>query len=195
MLAGVDLLIPAEHFVSGEHADRAMSAMLDAIAFAAEMHTLCAQGRGTGRVVVCQLPAELPVTLARAIEAAAAQVEVAVGELGVASLPVRGSAMGIAFDPATALSAGLDVVGETAKLSGRLVAARWSDMSSAGRVVPPSSRRYDTAMYRATLATVGFTGPVVLDLRGVERQERAASSALEAWRSAAAALPGVSPAR
>lgn len=92
---------------------------------------------------------------------------------------------GAGIDPAGVLMGGGDPVTEVAKLAGRLVSARYSDVNSLGRRAAGGSRRdggrLDVASYAAILATTGYAGWVVLDLRQVPDPERAAARAITAW--------------
>ncbi len=79
-VAGVDLLIPAEHFESGEFADRAVGAVVDAIGLAADLRGF---GATTGEPVVCATMGGEPVGgVLDSINAAAERDGVRVALLG-----------------------------------------------------------------------------------------------------------------
>lgn len=212
--SGVDLWVPPEHFVSPAHADRAMTAALEAIGLAGEV-ARHAEAPG-GAVVSLMLPlsggagaedagtagAEADAGAVRAALAERAEREgVTVADHAWAASdgaqPRRSRFMGRlsgGLDPAGVLMAGGDPLAAAAALGKLLAAARLSDVTAAGRraVGPGGSGggRLDVAAYAVTLGVVGFAGPVVLDLRDVPDQAEAAARAAEAW-SAACGAPSV----
>ena len=164
VLSGVDLWIPPEHFTEPESADRAMSALGEAIRFAAEMGVLC----GSGGVVSCGLPKDEAVRSFAEQQAAAAGCIVADHSWPLDSVREAESAIRAGIDPAVVLAA--EGVG---KGIGRLIAgvgavasARLSDLDGSGRV-EAGKGSLDQMSYEATLVTVGYAGLLVVDMRGL----------------------------
>jgi sugar phosphate isomerase/epimerase len=214
--SGVDLWVPPEHFVSPAHADRAITAALEAIGLAGELARQSAAPRGAVVSLMLPLadePGAEPAAEVGAVRAALAEraeregVTVAdhawvPGE----SAQARGSRfmgrLAAGLDPAGVLMAGGEPLAAAASLGHLLASARLSDVTAAGRrAVGPGGAgrsrgagagggRLDVAAYAVTLGVVGFVGPVVLDLRDVPDQAEAAARAAEAW-SAASAAPAV----
>ncbi len=196
-LAGVDLLIPAAHYVEDGTADRALSAARAGVEFAAELAGLV--GSAGAEVLTVTLPgagAGAGVgegeAARRGREVLGALVEAAErcgGRVADASWPAPAEAMeeespvGVAIDPAAVLAAGAQVDVEAARIGRRVFAARLSDTDAGGRTAAGEGR-LDVRAYVATLATIGFAGSVALDLRGVARQREAARKAMERFEAA-----------
>jgi sugar phosphate isomerase/epimerase len=192
MLAGIDVFIPRRHFVDAAQVDRAMAAVLGAIALAAAL----------GRVPVSLA---LPVA-ALGTDARAALVEAADGR-GV-RLAVHAEdqadalrqwveqvdmpALGAGVDAAAVLGQGGDPVAAVHQWKGRLAVARLSDLDSptAGGVrCAAGEGELDVAGYRIAVdLAAGRAGPVVLDLRGLANPLAAALRGKEAWDGAATRL-------
>ena len=181
--AGVDFFIPPEHFLKPDMVDRAVSGVLAAIDLAADL-----AGLGAGSVVTRStspasvsivLPEKLAPDMRRSLSdhALSQGVRLAdhawpIGERdgGGGGGGGEGEAIGIGLDPATVLSAGADPIMLAAKIGSRLVCARLSDVGAGapgGARTAPGSGRLDVTAYLAILATVGYTGHVILDLHGL----------------------------
>lgn len=182
-ISGVDLWIPAEHFVDEARSDRAIGTACEALAFAAEVVPLASGGRRP--VVSLTLPAgdetnrELVDAAARAIGEHAQRVGAVVAD---SQWPPDarsvGEPIGVGIDPAAVIAEGVTSAAKAASRMGqRLAGARLTDLSSAGmRVEPGGSRgRLDVMTYLVALATAGYDGSVVVDLRGVADARGAAS--------------------
>lgn len=176
-VSGVDLWIPPAHFVSPAHVDRAVDAVREALAFAADMASL-AGGRA---VVSLELPAD----------EGASQVVAALGDYAAASVariadhawPARaegtaGAFVGVGVDAAALLLAGVDPAKEGARLGARWIAARLSDVSSVGRV-EPGRGRLDLLGFLVAIGTSANVGAPVVDLRGIADQEAVARAVVE----------------
>lgn len=179
-LAGVDLWIPPAHFLDPARSDRAMSAVREALGFAAEI-----AGLTSGRAVVSmQLPADraAAASVTGAIAGAAQQVgaQVADHTWPPADGTSEEAPIGIGLDPATVLLAGGARTPDQALLAAgeRLVAARLSDLTSSGRV-PPGTGRLDLLSYLVAAATIPGAEPLVLDLQGLVNQSEVASRVVE----------------
>jgi sugar phosphate isomerase/epimerase len=189
-IAGVDLFLPRSHYVEDRHQDRAVGATLAAIELAADL----------GRV---PLSVTLPITdLAPDIRAAMVQsadvhgVRLAVhaedqpAELLQWAKAVDLPALGVALDPAAVLARSQSPP-EVARQAGQYLAvARLSDLTSATAVrCRVGDGDLDLAEYRVAVDLApGRTGPVVLDLRGIESVLDAAIRARRAWDDAAFAV-------
>ena len=178
-LAGIDLWIPASHFVEAEHIDRAVAVGVGTIDLAAELASLSAGDA----VVHLTLPDEGGDAAARALAAAA---ETAGVQLADHRWPMRSWEGPIAagLDPAVALMEKADPV--SAATSGSLVSARVSSLGDAAMRVALDAHgsRLDVAAYRASLSLSPLLLTLVTDVRGVHDAKAAALSALNAWEEA-----------
>lgn len=186
-LAGVDLWVPSGHFVAPEHSDRAFEAVREAVGFAAEMKGLVEGGSvvcvslpqgeagGEARRVVGEFGASLGVVVADHAWPVPGETEGVDGG-GVGENGAERGWIGIGLDPAAVFAfagVGGDPGMEAARLGGRLVCARLSDLSAEGRV-EPGAGRLDVEAYLAMLDAAGYRRTVVLDLRGLKDQTRVA---------------------
>ena len=186
-LGGVDLMLPRGHYTDPVHQDRAMGATLAGIELAADL----------GRLPLSlTLPADgLPDDLRSALVTAADghgirlavhaedQLDALVAWVEQVDLP----ALGIGLDPAGLLARSEDAAEAAQRLGRRLAVGRLCDLS-----MPSATRRtvgdgdLDVAAYRVALDLApARTGPVVLDLRGVEQPFDAACAGRTAWDGAA----------
>lgn len=199
-LAGLDLFIPRRHFILGEHLDRAISATLAAIELAADL----------GKV---PLSLALPVksladstrkTLVEAAEgrgvrlAIHAEDQLEALEAWVNALDLW--SLGVAIDPAALLARAADPAAAVHRIGKRLAVARLDDVAMTG--AEPGAEGGDESFagvrsfvgegdldldaYRVAVDLApGRTGPVVLDLRGIENPLAGAVAAKAAWEHAA----------
>lgn len=204
--SGVDLWIPAAHFGDQAHMDRAVAAASDAIEFAADVRTL--MGEGGANASTSAIPSvclTLGTACAPAVRAALAAradtcgVRIAdctypfgSGEVGLTSGGetasgagdsglVRGGPIGVGLDPAAVLLAGGNPLKLVSTLGGRLACARLSDATSVERV-GAGSGQLRVFEYAVGLATGGWPGCVVTDVRGTRDLRGAAAQAVEAWK-------------
>jgi len=180
-LSGLDLWIPDDHFASPEHADRAVAATTQAIALAADLATLAAS---PGRTVSLRLPTVMADGVECSLLDAAERFEVRIADH---SWPLREQGeregrLGVGVDPAALLMAGEDPVAIAARLGDRLAGVRLSDLDSGGARVVPGRGRLDTEAFIAAVSVAGWTGPLIVDLRGVSPLERAMALVIEDWR-------------
>ncbi len=185
-IAGLDLFLPRRHFIEAEQLDRAMTATLAAIELAADL----------GRV---PLSLTLPVgrvkddvksTLIEAADGRSVRLAIhAEDELDGLSAWLDAAdqhALGAGIDPAALLARGEKAVRTTQRFAGRLAVARLSDLTSSALRCPIGEGELDIAAYRVTLdLAAARTGPVVLDLRGLENPAAAAIAGRKAWDGAA----------
>jgi sugar phosphate isomerase/epimerase len=178
---GVDLFIPAGHLLDPARADRAVAAVVSALEFVAELARLDEGGAGFARAVTMDLGfpdgAEARLVrseLERAAERCGAVIaDVALGLGDAAGVALGGASspfFGAEIDPGMALVRGVEPVARVHALAraGALAGARLSDASSLGRCVPGAGR-LDMLAYSVALVTAGVRGPIVIDLRGVDR--------------------------
>ncbi len=163
--SGLDLFIPPGHFKDPVHADRAVSAVLDAIELAADLARLASSGvvspggsggvragGGSGRVVSLILPAETPALSREALAERAETCGVRIADHAWPPAPAQGP-IGVGIDPALLLLCGEDPVAQVSRITAgmpaaagtqdtsgthvrdRLVSARLCNASSTGRVL------------------------------------------------------------
>ena len=200
-IAGLDLFVPSRHFADPANMDRAMEATLAGIQLAADL------GRLTVSIAlpVKQMTDEQKTVLAQAADGhgigLAIHAEDQIDELLAWIKEVDMPALGAAVDPATVLGRS----GDPSKLVGRLgkvlKVARLNDLSvqdgSGGSSDDGSGMGVGlrSIVGAGDLDVVGYriavdlaskrTGPVVLDLRGMERPMDAAAEAARQWDKAA----------
>ena len=190
---GLDLLIPRRHFTDDEHVDRATAAALAAIRLAADL------GRAPVSLAlpVRDLQPDLRAALVDAADAhgvrLAIHAEDQLDELLAWANEVDLPALGVGLDPVALLARGLDPSDAVARCGRHLAAARLSDTAGSdaddaamGMRRPVGEGELDVASYRVALDLAqDRSGPVVLDLRGLENPAAAAASAQGAWDNAA----------
>lgn len=199
-ISGLDFFIPTRHFVDTDQLDRAVSAATAAIALAADL----------GRVPVSiALPmGSMSEEIGRAlIEAAdgrgvrlAVHAEPHIDKLLAWVDRVDIPALGIALDPAASLAHGQNPVDVVSMLGKRLAVARLCDISgadidsqrdndsvtAAGIRCEVGEGDLDVVAYRIALdLAAGRSGPIVLDVRGMENPLNAAAKAAKVWGKAA----------
>lgn len=183
--AGVDAFVPPEHLTKPDSVDRAVSGILGAIDLAADLTSLAAGAVVTRSPLRTGTPASVSITIHEktppdvvrtiADHADGRGVRIADHAWGGAA---RESAdpdatIGIGFDPAVALGMGVDPLALAARLGRRIACARLSDIGANGERVAPGSGRLDVGAYLITLATSGYAGSAILDLRALKNQSRA----------------------
>lgn len=181
-LSGLDLWIPPEHFAEAAHVDRAIAAVCDAAAMAGELRRL---GATAPHPVVAIVLPEQPVEGVRHALAAAADAH---GAIIADHAPDAPAASMWGADPAMLLMVGRDPGKEVSRRGEHVVSARLSDANAMGRCAVGKGR-LDVLEYAMALATGGFQGPVVVDLRGLPDPERAIEQAQAVWKDAVR-LPG-----
>lgn len=194
-VSGLDLWIPPEHFASGEHADRAVSATLAALEWCADLMAM--SGSGGRGVLAVALPRPVPGDVRAALIAGAEKWGPTIAdhawpseEVAVAAIE-GGMPMGVGIDPAAILAAGLEPVACVNGCAGKVVSARLSDLSASGRTVPGrAGARLDLLDYAAALATSGFGGALVADLRQVRSPVEGSEESIRVWRERVPAVPG-----
>lgn len=188
-LGGLDLWIPAEHFVDPAHVDRAMASLLATLELAGEVGAL-ANGSASGSVVGVVLPDTLASDHASTIAECAERAGARIADYALPPRKPPGP-LGAGLDPASCLAIDLDPVSMAAKHARDLSAARLSDLSrhvGGGRAVPGSrDGRLDALAYAVALATGGFEGWLAIDLRGLADAQGATATVLQLLGHAAPA--------
>lgn len=180
--AGVDLFIPPDHYSDEARVDRAASATVDAIDFAAEIAALAG-----GRAVVCvTLPTGDAAASSSAMVESLADHARSVGVLlADCSWPIatrdepdaaHGPSLGI--DPAALILAGNDPASELLRLGAAVACTRLSDIDTTGRVTPGDGR-LDLLGYTVALSMRPDLTPVVFDPRGLPRPHESARRVIE----------------
>lgn len=187
-MSGLDLWIPPEHFANPAHSERALDAAIAALELAGELAPLV--GAGSRPVVSVLTPVGLASDVAEQLASAALRSGSVLADHRIASAnaakPSEGtnlaaSSLGVGIDPAAVLLAGSDPAVGVLHAGERLVSARLSDATTAGRIAPgESGSRLDLLAYVVALRTIGHHGHAIIDLRGVAQQARAATQWLDA---------------
>lgn len=180
-LSGLDLWIPPAHFTDPARADRAIAAVVQAAELAADFAPLCA-APGAGATVSVQLPPALAEDGRRPLIDAASSRGATIADHTWPLAPGDDPASPIAagLDPAALILAGADPAKEVSRLKAPPVSARLSDLGPAGRT-PPGEGSLDELSYTVALEVKGYRAPIVLDLRGLPKPERAARDVVERW--------------
>jgi len=193
--AGVDLWLPSEHLVQAAHAERALEALLDAVDFAADLAELT-----SGRAVVSTLllgPEHpgIETALTHLRQRASARSALIADHRWPRRTPAGASPSGPEESPDSPIGLGLDPAqmflsegplsdpgAAASKNASRVLSARLSDANGSGRcpVGTRSGGRLDVLAYTVALATAGYAGWLVADVRGLRDPEIGARSALEA---------------
>lgn len=156
--SGLDLWIPPKHFVSAEHTDRAVVAVIEAVGLLGDLIRLRAADPGSP--VSIAFPKGVSSLVVDAIAAASDRAGVIVADHSAE--PAAGTAVGI--DPALRLMAGGDPT--AAAVGPSVVAARLNDANAMGRCAVGSGK-LEVLEYAIALSTNNWRRPVVLDLRGL----------------------------
>ena len=171
-LSGVDLWIPVGHFLDPAHADHAVTAACEAIDFVADL----AQLTGGRAALSLQLPSDRQLG-ARLVQALTERCQRAGARIADHAWPPSpadhmGDPIGVGLDPAAILlSADGSPEQAVSQFAARLVSARLSDISAAGRVTPGEGS-LDLLAYSVAASTVPSASPLILDLRGLADQVR-----------------------
>lgn len=176
--AGFDLWIPPEHLSSPQHLDRAASAVAGAIDLAGEVAALNMQRQA---VVSLTLPDDIaPETLAY-VGALATGAGVSIADH---HWPPRSDAVlesiGVGFDPAEVILSGGDPQRALIAYAGRLACVRLTDADQAARRTPGAGQ-LDLDEYRIATHAAQWTGPIIIDARGLASPAEQAVTALRRW--------------
>lgn len=174
-LSGIDLWIPAAHFLDPTTVDRAVAAVGEAVTLASD---LAETGRPRPTVsVTLPVKADLgtdAALLARLDEVVAELARrsvrdgVEVADHSADSVARAGSGVAIGLDPAAELAAGRDPALVAMKAGSRLASARLCDLSRSGLRLPPlepRESRLDVDAYLAALDVGGYRRELIVDAR------------------------------
>lgn len=154
-VGGIDIWIPAAHFLDVARIDRAVALVGEAIGLAEDL----------GRCPVsCTLPGqEAGVQVLEALVAAAEQRGV---RLADHALPPSDAA-DVGIDPAACLAVGTDPAAAILRAGSRVASVRLSDLLATGLRGPIGGPdgRLDVTAYRVAIDVAGYTRAVVVDAR------------------------------
>ncbi len=174
LCSGLDCFIPTEHFLASETVDRAVHAVVSAIALAEDL----------GRIPVCMnLPTEEDLKRAAGhvvVEAIAAAGDRCGIQVADHTIPVSiRDGIGIGIDPAAYIAVGEAPDEAIMKHANSVVSCRLNDLLTTGLRGPIGLRaegRLDVLRYKIALSVAGYQRPIVIDARqwlnpweGVER--------------------------
>ncbi|MCC6970489.1 MAG: hypothetical protein IT434_09730 [Phycisphaerales bacterium] len=171
-ISGLDLWVPAAHFVDPANQQRAIDATIGACELAAQLRSILGDaggvaGNNAGFGVSLSLHEETPGAVLDAIGAAASRAGVFVFDH---AWPMRSvasdSPIRVAIDPAVLIGAGASVAKAVLSASPAPGAFRLSDFSAIGRVAAGGGS-LDLAGYDIALTTINWGGAVTLDIRGL----------------------------
>lgn len=170
--SGLDLMIPARHFVDPAHADRAAVALRAALELAAELSDLCETpasiSAGANRVVCVSLEGDAGREAVEPLADVAGALNARIADHQWPAQVAERREVAIGLDAAAIAGAGCDPVAEAARLARFAAAARISEWTP----------RIDDAAFTAALGAGGFTGFLVVDVRRSADAERAARELL-----------------
>ncbi|MCH2135698.1 MAG: hypothetical protein MK101_03835 [Phycisphaerales bacterium] len=164
-LRGIDCWVPPDHLLRSDTVDRALAAVLDAIALA-------------GALGHCPVSTMLPEGLDPSVLEALVQGAAQHGVLLADHAPNGATGLAQGVDPAIHMAEGLDpvVAATTCQV------ARLSDLSQGLRCVPGGAGgRLDVLAYRAALDVSGHTW-ATLDLRSLMDPKGAIQSTIAIWQ-------------
>lgn len=179
--SGLDLWIPRDHFSDQTNQARALNAVDAAVELAVDLRGASSRAP----VVSLNLPASPDPSLRVLLAAGAdrqgvllADHTVRVDEPGLSRAE---GPLGFGVDPAEVIRAGVDMPRLIARLGDSLRSARLSDWGGTRRIPVGGRGRLDVLAYSASLSVAGYRRPVVVDLRDIEDQVRAAAEARSNW--------------
>jgi sugar phosphate isomerase/epimerase len=176
--SGLDLWIPPAHFLDAARMDYAASVVAQSLELAADL-SRDADGRA---VVSLAFPPEAAATLIDSLSKSADRCGAVIADHAwqvKAAAGGEGSLIRVGIDPAAVLMAGGDPAAEVSRLGAAPASARLSDVTLGGRVAPGArGGRLDVLAYEVALVTAKYNSPLVVDLRGVSEQAKAAATQL-----------------
>lgn len=180
-LSGIDLWIPAEHYVDADKSERAMETLQQTVVLATELARL-AGGRSRPMVSVT-LPGTLSQTDRVSINHLGERHGALIGDHSPDAPESLGSDIAglvVAVDPASCLMGGVTPE-QRVHASGAL---RLTDANTNGRcVVGSPGGRLDLTAYAAACLTSGQRW-IITDAWGIENAQQAIETSVEVWRDA-----------
>ncbi len=181
-VSGVDLFIPPQHLTDPANADRAVSAVLEAIDFAAELVELT----GGRRTVCLELPTAEELSGSGAVGSLADRASSRAVRLADHRWPPTwgkdadpdSSPLAVGIDPGALMPGGIDPPSQVSGLGKRLASARLSDADAAGRT-ELGRGRLDVLAYTVALLTAGYGGFGIIDLRTLPDPARAVRAVID----------------
>jgi len=181
-VSGVDLFISPQHLTDPANADRAATALLDAVDFTAEIVELA----GGRPILGVELPTSAELAGSGVVQSIADRAATRSVRLADHRWPPTwgkdadpdASPLAVGLDPAALLPAGLDPAAEITRLGRRLALLRLSDADAAGRTVVGQGR-LDVLALAIALVTIGYGGHAVIDLRTLPDPAQAVRRAID----------------
>lgn len=175
-VVGCDLLIPADHFISPGHVDRAIEASIHAIEFARELAALC-EARP---LITLELPGE---SEARSIIGASAEREgVLVAQLSAEEVGREGWSR-LALNLPAVMGEGGDGAGSIGSQGDSLAQVRITDLvDGVRRPLGTAGGKLEPLALVAAIAAASYGAcDPVIEVRGIAEQHTAAQTSLSAW--------------
>lgn len=173
-LSGLDAWIPAAHFTDAAHIDRAVQALTEIIALAADLE---------------RVPVSLIMPnddgIAQSLADAGQRAGVALADHAVP--PSSRPGVGVGIDPAAYLAANKNPEDAVHAAGQRLVSARLVDLLRSGMRGPIGSNhedRLDATAYKIALSVNAFQRPVIIDARQWSEPWRGVEQCILAWNDA-----------
>lgn len=167
--SGVDLWIPAAHFVDSARIDHALSALVGAVGLAADLAELTGEGRAVMNTSIPE-DADGGVVAALAESATARGVRIADHHWRTEWLETPGydeaSPIQMGLDPAAIILKGDKPHKAVSKLGGRAASIRLTDMTEMGRT-GAGDGAIDPMRFSVAAMTCGYDGWITADVRGV----------------------------
>lgn len=173
-LSGLDAWIPLAHFADATTADRAVQAVMETIALAADLD----------RVPVSLIMPE-DLAIAQTLIAAAHRAGVALADHSLQPSGLEG--LGVGVDPAAHLAANRKPEDAVHAAGRRLVAARIVDLLRSGmRGAIGSSHddRLDVTAYKVALSVNDYQRPIIIDARQWSDLWRGIEQSMRVWTDA-----------
>jgi len=178
-LSGIDLWIPAAHFLDAATVDRAVAAVGEAVGLASELAAGLADLTRPRPVVSVQLPIESDLGKEAALVSRLNEVVAEIGRVAAREgIPVAdhssdafartAAGLAIGVDPVAELAAGRDPALAAMRAGTNLASARLADLSRSGLRLPPlepREARLDLDAYVAALDVGGYRRELVVDAR------------------------------
>jgi sugar phosphate isomerase/epimerase len=185
-LAGLDFFIPLKHFTEAEYVDQAIARAAASIELAADLGRLPL----SMALPIDQIGRDVIGALIESADAhgikLAIHAEDQIEELAQWLSELGQPAVGAGVDPAALLARKLNPVSVVHENSKQISVARLSDLTDSALRCAVGQGSLDVGGYRISLdLAVARTGPVVLDLRGLESPVVASAQGAKAWESQA----------
>ena len=187
-VAGLDLWIPPKHFLDAATADRAATAVQQAIELGADLGRV-ALSLSLPHLNASDSAAGQLKTIIDAIGAYGEKFGVAIANHATPQPRIEGSNIGVGIDPAAWLSQGKDPAAACLEHGDHLVSARLCDLWQSGLRGPIGNSRegqLDLTQYKVALSVTRYSAPIVIDARQWTDPWRGIEQTRAAWGSESA---------